>query len=108
PCPEGAGGAGCSEGMTLKVDRKTATKGALAGLAALVAASLIAIAVLWPRCRGGVCPSVDSLLAYQPPQASEVLDRDGRLLARLAPEQPIVIPISAIPKSVAGAFPAVA
>src|SRR5947209_8073790 len=90
--------------MTLKVDRKKVAKGALAGLLALVAAFLIALALLWPRCRAGVCPSVDSLLAYQPPQASEVLDRDGRLLARLAPEQRIVVPITSIPRKVAGAF----
>src|SRR5438874_4738032 len=90
--------------MTLKVDRKKVAKGALAGLLALVAAFLIALARLWPRCRAGVCPSVDSLLAYQPPQASEVLDRDGRLLARLAPEQRIVVPITSIPRKVAGAF----
>src|SRR5438874_345508 len=93
--------------MTLKVDRKKVAKGALAGLLALMAAFLIALALLWPRCRAGVCPSVDSLLAYQPPQASEVLDRDGRLLARLAPEQRIVVPITSIPRKVAGAFLAV-
>jgi penicillin-binding protein 1A len=87
-----------------KVDRKTLVKGAVVGLLALLLALVVGLAVLWPRCHGGVCPSVDALLAYQPPQASEVLDRDGRLLARLAPEQRIVIPISAIPKRVAGAF----
>jgi penicillin-binding protein 1A len=79
-------------------------KGAAACLLACLLALVVGLAVLWPRCRGGVCASVDALLAYQPPQASEVLDRDGRLLARLAPEQRIVVPISAIPKRVTGAF----
>jgi penicillin-binding protein 1A len=74
------------------------------GLAALL---LIALALLWPRCQGGACPSVEALEAYRPPQASEVLDRDGHLIARLAPEQRIVVPISAIPPRVSGAFLAV-
>src|SRR3954468_22165362 len=87
-----------------KIDRKMLIKGAAAGLLACIIALLIGLAALWPRCRAGVCPSVEALLAYQPPQASEVLDRDGRLLARLAPEQRIVVPISSIPRKVAGAF----
>jgi penicillin-binding protein 1A len=82
-------------------------KGALIGALGLLACSLIALALLWPRCQGGACPSVDSLEAYRPPQASEVLDRDGRVIARLAPEQRIVVPISAIPSRVSGAFLAV-
>jgi 1A family penicillin-binding protein len=77
--------------------------GALAGAAFL----LIALALLWPRCQGGACPSVEALEAYRPPQASEVLDRDGRLVARLAPEQRIVLSIAAIPARVTGAFLAV-
>jgi 1A family penicillin-binding protein len=87
-----------------KLDRRALAKGAAAGLLACAVALAVGVAWLWPRCRGGVCPSVDALLAYQPPQASEVLDRDGRLLARLAPEQRIVIPVSSIPKRVTGAF----
>ncbi|MFL5391002.1 MAG: transglycosylase domain-containing protein, partial [Myxococcales bacterium] len=87
-----------------KIDGKMLIKGAAAGLLACMVALLIGLAALWPRCRAGVCPSVEALLAYQPPQASEVVDRDGRLLARLAPEQRIVVPISAIPKRISGAF----
>jgi len=87
-----------------KVDRKGVVKGAAIGLLGCILALVVGLVVLWPRCSGGVCASVDALLAYQPPQASEVLDRDGRLLARLAPEQRIVVPISAIPKRVTGAF----
>ena len=77
--------------------------GALGATACL----LIALALLWPRCQGGACPSVEALESYRPPQASEVLDRDGHLIARLAPEQRIVVPISAIPTRVSGAFLAV-
>src|SRR2546421_1593523 len=84
--------------------RRRILQGAWIGALATAACLLIALALLWPRCRAGVCPSVDSLLAYQPPQASEVLDRDGHLLARLAPEQRIVVPITSIPRKVAGAF----
>src|SRR3954452_23949322 len=87
-----------------KIDRKMLIKGAAAGLLACIIALLIGLAALWPRCRAGICPSVEALLAYQPPQASEVVDRDGRLLARLAPEQRIVVPISVIPKRISGAF----
>src|SRR5437868_9315356 len=77
--------------------------GALAAAACL----LIALALLWPRCQGGACPSVETLESYRPPQASEVLDREGRLVARLAPEQRIVVPFSGIPSPVTDAFLAV-
>ena len=77
------------------------------GALGVAACLLIALALLWPRCQGGACPSVEALESYRPPQASEVLDRDGHLIARLAPEQRIVVPISAIPSRVSGAFLAV-
>jgi len=77
------------------------------GALATVACLLIGLALLWPRCQGGACPSVAALESYRPPQASEVLDRDGRLVARLAPEQRIVVPIASIPQRVTGAFLAV-
>src|SRR5688500_13633469 len=62
---------------------------------------------LWPRCSGASCPSVRALRDYTPPQASRVLDRDGRVLAHLAPERRIVVPLERIPARVAGAFLAV-
>jgi penicillin-binding protein 1A len=62
---------------------------------------------LWPRCSGESCPSVAALRDYTPPQASRVLDRDGQVLAHLAPERRIVVPLERIPATVAGAFLAV-
>lgn len=62
---------------------------------------------LWPRCSGAGCPSVEALREYTPPQASRVLDRDGELVARLAPEMRIVVPLEKIPANVTGAFLAV-
>ncbi len=84
--------------------RRRILHGAWIGALATAACLLIALALLWPRCQGGACPSVQALETYRPPQASEVLDRDGRLVARLAPEQRIFVPINAIPPRVTGAF----
>lgn len=66
-----------------------------------------ALFVLWPRCSGAGCPSVLALRDYAPPQASVVLDRAGRQVASLAPEQRIVVPLSRVPAHVSGAFLAV-
>ncbi len=66
-----------------------------------------ALAWLWPRCSGGACPSVLALREHQPPQATRVLDRRGRLLAHLAPERRVVVPLRRIPARVSGAFLAV-
>src|SRR5256714_419676 len=52
-------------------------------------------------------PPVESLREYKPPQASLVLDREGKLLARLAPEERIVIPLSAMSPRLVSAFIAV-
>jgi len=65
------------------------------------------LAVLWPRCSGGGCPSVAALRTYTPPQATQVLDRDGKLLATLAGERRTVVPLRRIPAHVSGAFLAV-
>jgi penicillin-binding protein 1A len=89
------------------IDRRRAVRYGLWGAAGLLALALLLLAAVWPRCRGGICPSVEALEAYQPPQASEVVDREGKLVARLAPEQRIVVPIAAIPRRVSGAFIAV-
>jgi penicillin-binding protein 1A len=62
---------------------------------------------LWPRCDGQDCPSVEALRDYSPPQASRVFDRNGQILAHLAPQHRIVVPLAKIPPHVAGAFLAV-
>lgn len=75
-------------------------------LAGMVAAGA-ALAWLWPRCSGADCPSVATLRTYTPPQASRIFDREGKLVAHLAPERRIVVPLERIPAHVSGAFLAV-
>ena len=77
----------------------------VAGAGVLVGA--IALVWLWPRCSGGDCPSVEALRSYRPPEATQVLDGRGRLLASLAPERRVVVPLNRIPAEVSGAFLAV-
>jgi penicillin-binding protein 1A len=62
---------------------------------------------VWPRCSGESCPDVRALRNYTPPQATRVFDGHGNLVAHLAPERRIVIPLERIPAHVAGAFLAV-
>jgi penicillin-binding protein 1A len=85
--------------------------GLLRGLLILCAlglgAALAGLAWLWPRCEGSDCPSVQALRTYTPPQATQVLDRSGRVLANLAPERRVVVPLARIPAQVSGAFLAV-
>jgi penicillin-binding protein 1A len=49
-------------------------------------------------------PDVDGLRAYQPPVMSRVYANDGRLLAELATERRIFVPIAAIPDVVKQSF----
>ena len=87
---------------------KISSRSARVGL--LLGAALVGGLALWtlrPPCEGGSCPSVEALREHQPPQASAVFDRQGRLLARLAPEQRIVVPLEAIPPLLSNAFLAV-
>jgi penicillin-binding protein 1A len=77
----------------------------LVGLGVLIGGG--AVAYLWPRCSGAQCPSVQALRTYTPPQATQVLDRDNRVLANLAPERRVVVPLDRIPAQVSGAFLAV-
>jgi penicillin-binding protein 1A len=72
-----------------------------------IAAGGGALLWLWPRCSGSGCPDVAGLRNYTPPQASRVFDRDRQLIAHLAPERRIVVPLEQIPSVVASAFLAV-
>jgi len=72
-----------------------------------LAMGLAVLAYLWPRCSGADCPSVAALRDYTPPQASRVFDAQNRLVAHLAPERRIVVPLDRIPANVSGAFLAV-
>ena len=65
------------------------------------------LAWVWPRCSGNDCPSVAALRTYTPPQATRVFDRSGQVLAHLAPERRIMVPLARVPATVAGAFLAV-
>lgn len=82
-------------------------RGVLALLALAVLAPIAALVWLWPRCSGDACPSVEALREYEPPQASRVLDRSGNLIAHMAPERRIIVPLERIPSKVSGAFLAV-
>ena len=53
------------------------------------------------------CPPVSALKDYRAPQATLVFDRDNKLLARLAPEERIVVPLAAMSPKLIGAFLAV-
>jgi penicillin-binding protein 1A len=72
-----------------------------------LAVGLAGLAYLWPRCSGAGCPSVAALREYTPPQASRVFDGRNRLVAHLAPERRIIVPLERIPANVSGAFLAV-
>ena len=79
----------------------------LIAAAVCAVAGVVALAWLWPRCQGAACPSVEALRTYTPPQASRVFDGQGKLVAHLAPERRIVVPLDRIPAHVSGAFLAV-
>src|SRR6266403_1613549 len=89
-------------GGFLKPGLRRALKIAAIGAGALVAAALAGIAFI-----ALTCPPVESLRDYKPPQASLVLDREGKLLARLAPEERIVVPLSSMSPKLTGAFLAI-
>src|SRR5437764_14889577 len=76
-------------------------------IAAIAAAALALAAGIFLLVVALGCPPVESLRDYRPPQASQVLDKEGKLLARLAPEERIVVPLSAMSPRMVRAFLAV-
>src|SRR5260370_2307611 len=76
-------------------------------VAALSAGGLLLLVVLWASWVALTCPPVERLHDYRPPQASMVFDREGKLLSRLAPEERVVVPLSAISPKLIGALLAV-
>ncbi len=50
------------------------------------------------------CPSPEVIQAYQPPEGSRVLDRTGRLIARLEYVRRVNVPLSRVPPFVRDAF----
>src|SRR5437762_13090493 len=65
-------------------------------IAAWCAAASFALLALGVVAVAWGCPPVDALHDHRPPQASLVFDREGKLLARLAPEERIVVPLSSV------------
>ncbi|HEU4629824.1 MAG TPA: PBP1A family penicillin-binding protein [Gemmatimonadaceae bacterium] len=55
-------------------------------------------------CRGGACPSAESLESYQPRQTSKLYAADGRFLAELGLERRTLVKITDIPPIVRDAF----
>ena len=84
---------------------RTLPKGVRIG--AWCAAALFALASIGVIAVALGCPPVEALHDHRPPQASLVFDKDGKLLARLAPEERIVVPLSAMAPKLVGAFLAV-
>ena len=76
-----------------KAARKPRSKLRLAALGALALVAALGCALL---VLAFTCPSAEALREFRPPQASRVLDREGKLLARLAPEERIVVPLAAM------------
>ncbi|HWK90403.1 MAG TPA: hypothetical protein VNP72_10415, partial [Longimicrobium sp.] len=97
---------GRTSGSERSLARRILRYGLIACAAGIVL-GLAGLAWLWPRCSGAACPSVTALRDYTPPQASRVYDGQGRVVAHLAPERRIVVPLERIPARVAGAFLAV-
>jgi 1A family penicillin-binding protein len=75
---------------------------------ALGAAGVFGLAVVgWERCGVRGCPSVDTLVAYQPEGAPVLLDRHGEPFAVLMPVRRDVVPLESLPGHVREAFVAV-
>ena len=73
-------------------------------IAGVAACALAALAVGFLAFVALTAPPASALREYRAPQASVVLDKDGKLLARLAPETRIVVPISAMSPILVSAF----
>jgi penicillin-binding protein 1A len=79
--------------------------GAVMGVAVLVAAvGGVGGWVAWQHFSAGL-PDVDGLRNYQPPVMSRVFAGDGRLLAELATERRIFVPITRISTPIPGSTP---
>jgi penicillin-binding protein 1A len=85
----------------------SALRGLIGALMGLFLAAGVAAAVggwmIYEHFAAGL-PDVDGLRGYQPPVMSRVYANDGRLLAELATERRIFVPINAIPDMVKQAF----
>lgn len=77
------------------------------GLASIGLVLLIGAWILWSRCGVAGCPSIDGIAAFQPAEASVLLDRHGVAFAQLSPVEYEVVAIDSLPDWVGQAFIAV-
>ena len=76
-------------------------------VAAASAAFVLLLALAWWRCGFDGCPDVSRLASYQPGGAPLLLDRQGEVFADLAPPEPVIVPLHALPSHVPQAFLAI-
>ncbi|HEX6938099.1 MAG TPA: PBP1A family penicillin-binding protein [Longimicrobiales bacterium] len=79
----------------------------LAALLAFLAVSAGIGWLLWERCGLRGCPDVERLNGYVPDEASVVVDRRGREIAKLYRIHRVVVPLDSLPPYVPAAFIAV-
>jgi 1A family penicillin-binding protein len=77
------------------------------GVALAVGAVLFLLATGWYTCGFRGCPDPEGLLALQPGEAPEVVDRQGESFARLMPVQREVVALDSLPAHLGQAFIAV-
>lgn len=80
------------------------------GLRRLLIASAVGVGllgVLWQRCGLRGCPDVEGLSGFVPDEASVVLDRRGREVAKLYRIRRTIVPLDSLPGYVPAAFVAV-
>ena len=83
------------------------TGGILAALLLLMALGAGAAFLLWERCGLRGCPDVERLSAFVPDEASILVDRSGRELAKLYRVHRVVVSFDSLPPHVSEAFVAV-
>jgi penicillin-binding protein 1A len=77
---------------------------ALFSFAVLVLVAGLAVAFMTVQHYSRDLPDTSYLRDYQPPTLSRIYADDGRMMATIAAEQRLFVPIAAIPKLVSGAF----
>ena len=76
----------------------------LLALTLVAVVGIIAFDVWLGTCGFYGCPSTAEIRAFQPSEGGRVLDRNGRLIGRLAVVRRINVPIDSVPKFVQAAF----
>jgi penicillin-binding protein 1A len=71
---------------------------------ALLALSLIGLNVWLATCGWRGCPSAAEIRGYEPSEGGRILDRNGKLIGRLAQVKRVNVPLSGVPRHVRAAF----